>query len=136
MTSSRSDTTAKSPFVFAPFAGSIHAPAPDGRLISLLVARHDRIAITADGRLVSIDRSSEWLDDRFSSWRAIPVEQLSADGMKNALAIVETLLALPANTLSADSLPAALKVAAASANLCLLGLQERLVPLRVDRNPA
>lgn len=129
MKSSRSDSTLDSTPVttclFAPFAGSIHTV--QGELVCALVARANQVAITADGRLINIDRPSEWLDDAFTGWEAIACEQLSADGMKNAIAIVETMLSLPANTLSAESMPAALKVAAASVNHCLLGLQQRLV---------
>lgn len=113
--------SASEPTLFAPFAGAIHST--DGILVDGLLVRRDRLAVTAHGDLVVIDRPSEWPNDEFCSWSVVPLESLSADGMKSAIAFAESVFRLPAGTLSAESLPAALLVAAAAVNSSLAGVQ-------------
>lgn len=120
----RTSSRHASRITFAPFAGSLHST--DGELVVHLIARYDRTAITALGQLVLIDRPSEWIDHTFTSWQEMPLNNLSADGMANAIAIVEHLLQLPRGTLGAENLAASLLAAAAAVNLSLMGLRERL----------
>lgn len=108
----------------APFAGSIL----DGERIIPLVVRFDLSAITADGRLISIDRPSEWPDQTFPSWIELQLQHMGADQMAAACSLVEHMLDLSHGTLSAESLRPALAVAAACCSGSLLQLQLRLNP--------
>lgn len=110
----------------APFAGTIL----EGDRAVPLVVRFDLSAITADGRLVSIDRPSEWPDQTFPSWVELQLQRMGADQMAAACSLVEHMLDLPHGTLSAESLQPALKVAAACCSGSLLQLQLRLNPWR------
>lgn len=108
----------------APFAGSIL----DRERIIPLVVRFDLSAITADGRLISIDRPSEWPDQTFPSWIELQLQHMGADQMAAACSLVEHMLDLPHGTLSAESLRPALAVAAACCSGSLLQLHLRLNP--------
>lgn len=108
----------------APFAGTIL----DGARAVPLVVRFDISAITADGRLISIDRPSEWPDQTFPSWVELPLQRMGVDQMAAACSLVEHMLDLPRGTLSAESLQPALMVAAACCSGSLLQLQLRLNP--------
>lgn len=108
----------------APFAGCI---IKGDRAIPLVV-RFDMSAITADGRLVSIDRPSEWPDQAFPSWFELQIENMGSDQMAAACSLVEHMLDLPHGTLSAESLKPSLAVAAACCCGSLLQLQQRLNP--------
>lgn len=93
----------------APFAGSII----DGDAVIPLAVRFDQAAITADGRLVAIDRPLEWIDDSFQSWYEHDLSTMGPDQMRTACKLVESMLQLKDGTLSAESLQPALTVAAA-----------------------
>lgn len=108
----------------APFAGSI----VDGDRSIPLIARFDNSAITSDGRLVMLDRPSEWPDQTFPSWMELRLSRLNADQMASACNIVECMLDLQHGLLSADSLAPALAVAAACCSGSLMQLQQRLSP--------
>lgn len=108
----------------APFAGSI----VDGDRAIPLVARYDHSAITADGRLVIIDRPSEWPDQTFPSWMELQLPRLNPDQMASACSLVEFMLDLQHGLLSADSIGPALTVAAACCSGSLVQLQQRLTP--------
>lgn len=108
----------------APFAGTII----DGKSAVPLVVRFDVSAITADGRLISIDRPSEWPDQTYPSWFELPLQKMGADQMAAACSLVEHMLDLPHGTLSAESLRPSLMVAAACCSGSLLQLQLRLSP--------
>jgi len=77
------------------------------------VVRFDISAIAADGRLVSIDRPTEWPDQAFPSWMELQLQRMGPDQMAAACSLVEHMLDLPHGTLSAESLMPSLKVAAA-----------------------
>ena len=64
----------------APFAGTIL----DAERAIPLVVRFDLSAITADGRLVSIDRPTEWPDQTFPSWTELKLQRMGADQMAAA----------------------------------------------------
>lgn len=108
----------------APFAGTIL----DGERAIPLVVRFDISAITADGRLISIDRPSEWPDQAFPSWEELDLPRMCADQMAAACSLVEHMLDLPHGILSAESLKPSLMVAAACCSGSLLQLQLRLNP--------
>jgi hypothetical protein len=108
----------------APFAGSIL----DADRVIPLVVRFNMSAITADGRLISIDRPSEWPDQTFPSWIELQLQRMGADQMAAACSLVEHMLDLPYGILSAESLKPALAVAAACCSGSLLQLQLRLNP--------
>lgn len=108
----------------APFAGSI---VETDRVIPL-VARYDHSAITADGRLVIIDRPSEWPDHNFPSWMELQLPRLNSSQMASACNLVEFMLDLQHGLLSADSIGPALAVAAACCSGSLMQLQQRLTP--------
>jgi hypothetical protein len=99
-----------------------------------LVVRFDHVAITADGRLVAIDRPSEWIEDTFQSWHALDLLGMGPDQMRSACQLVESMLHLKRGTLSADSLQPALVVAAACVAGTLHQLNQMMAPwLETDR---
>jgi len=106
----------------APFAGAI----VEGDTIVPLAVRFDQAAITSDGRLVAIDRPSEWIDDTFHSWHAHDLARMGADQMQCACQLVESMLHLKKGTLSAESLQPALAVAAACVAGSLYQLRQNL----------
>lgn len=120
----RLDLRARAGVLHAPFAGSIL----DGDRTVPLVVRFDLSAITADGRLISIDRPSEWPDQIFPSWQELQLQRISADQMAAACSLVEHMLDLPIGTLCAESIKPSLLVAAACCSGSLLQLQLRLNP--------
>lgn len=117
-------TTRPLQILHAPFAGTIL----DGERCMPLVVRFDATAITADGRLVAIDRPSEWIDDMFTSWHVHDLHGLGPDQMRAACELVESILQLRAGTLSAESLQPALAVAAACVSGTIGQLERRLEP--------
>lgn len=108
----------------APFAGSI----VDGDRAIPLIARFDTSAITSDGRLVMLDRPSEWPDQTFPSWMELQLSRLNADQMRATCNIVECMLDLEHGLLSAENLAPSLAVAAACCSGSLMQLQQRLTP--------
>jgi hypothetical protein len=106
----------------APFAGAI---LEGGALVPLAV-RFDHTAITSDGRLVTIDRPSEWIDDTFHSWHALDLARMGPDQMRCACQLVESMLHLRTGLLSADSLQPALAVAAACVAGSLYQMRQNL----------
>jgi len=117
-------TTRPLQILHAPFAGSIL----DGEQCMPLVVRFEATAITADGRLIAIDRPSEWIDDVFTSWHVHDLHGLGPDQMCAACKLVESILHLRAGTLSAESLQPSLAVAAACVSGTISQLQRRLEP--------
>lgn len=113
----------------APFAGAIL----EGKYCTPLVVRFEATGITADGRLVAIDRPVEWLDGVFASWHAHDLQSLGSDQMRAACELVETILQLKAGTVSAESLQPALMVAAACVSGTIQQLQRRLEPWQTKR---
>lgn len=126
----RLDLSVGAGVLHAPFAGSIL----DGEHLVPLVARFELTAITADGRMVTIDRPSEWPDQNFPSWVELQLDRMTADQMAAACSLVECMLDLPRGTVSADSLRPALVVAGACCSGSLYQLQLRLNPW-VSVNP-
>jgi hypothetical protein len=114
----------------APFAGTLI----DGDGLVPLVVRFDRTAITSDGRLVAIDRPSEWIDGMFRSWYALDLATLSVDQMQCACQLIESILGIKKGRLSADSLQPAMEVAAACVAGTLQQLRQNLA-LWPDANP-
>lgn len=117
-------TTRPLQILHAPFAGTIL----DGERCMPLIVRFDATAITADGRLVAIDRPSEWIDDMFTSWHVHDLHGLGPDQMRAACELVERILQLRAGTLSAESLQPSLAVAAACVSGTIGQLERRLEP--------
>lgn len=101
------------PVIYAPCAGSVKDDL--GAIVPLLF-RYNSNAVTADGRLILIDRPEEWPDGMFPSWRTLSPDQMNAEQMAAACSLLELMLLLPKGTLSADSLAPSLKVAAACCN--------------------
>lgn len=91
-----------------------------------LAVRFYATAITADGRLIAIDRPAEWIDDTFTSWYVYDLQSLGSDQMRAACELVEYVLQLNAGTVSAESLQLALTVAATCVNGTIQQLQRRL----------
>lgn len=106
----------------APFAGSIL----EGDKAVPLAVRFDRVGVSADGRLIAIDRPTEWLDDLFHSWYAYDLDGMGPDQMASACTLVESMLDLRPGTLSAESLRPALLVAAACVGGTLIQLRRTL----------
>jgi hypothetical protein len=106
----------------APFAGAI----VDDDTVLPLAVRFDQVAITADGRLVSIHRPSEWIDEVFHDWHELDISRMKPDQMRSACQIVESMLQLRPGTLSAESLQPSLQVAAACVAGTLYQLRDRL----------
>lgn len=119
-------TTRPLQILHAPFAGSILDGASKWSMP--LVVRFEATAITAGGRLITIDRSSVWIDDVFTSWHVHDLHGLGPDQMRAACELVESILHLRAGTLSAESLQPSLAVAAACVSGTISQLQRRLEP--------
>lgn len=86
------------PIVGIPAAGSLHDDL--GNLVSLLVIRMGDLAIDQTGRLIYLDRPSEWPDRDFSAWRVINLDSWKVRFNPGAMA--DACWAVEKMTFSAD----------------------------------
>ena len=81
----------------------------NGRDYSCLIARFHDFAITAEAKLVLIDRPAEWPDGRYGSWSELDIQNQCEDGMKYTIALVEYLMELQKGVIDCDNLRASLR---------------------------
>lgn len=91
-----------------------------GKDHTCLVARFHDFAITAEAKIVMIDRPDEWPDDRFGGWFEMDLQAQEEDSAKYIIALCEYLMEIPANTFDIETIKPALRAFASGMRLGLL----------------